>query len=112
MIQDSDDQQLRALFHEELASDASNAPDFATLWTAAALRHRTRFRVVRMLPFAAALLVSATLAMVIHPRVKSPPREAIQRHAIKSGDLPWRSTILLTEWRAPSDEILPTELQP
>ncbi|HZJ13741.1 MAG TPA: hypothetical protein VFD27_01760 [Chthoniobacteraceae bacterium] len=112
MIQDSDDRQLRALFHEQLGNDATDAPDFARVWAAAARRRQTRVRVLRILPFAAALSVGAALSLFPHAPVKPPTRVVIQLPTFDSRDLPWRSAILLTEWRAPSDAIFPTELQP
>ena len=112
MTQDSDDRQLRALFHEELGSDATDAPDFAGVWAAASRRHQAPVRVLRILPFAAALFVGAALSFFPPTPVKPPTRVVIQLPTFDSRDLPWRSAILLTEWRAPSDAILSTELQP
>ena len=112
MNQDSDDRQLRALFHKELATDATGAPDFARVWAAAARRRQAPGRVLRILPFAAALFVGVALSFFPHTPVKPPTRVVIQLPTFDSRDLPWRSAILLTEWRAPSDAILPTELQP
>ena len=112
MIQDSDDRQLRALFHEELGHDATDAPEFAHVWAAAARRRQACVRVLRILPFAAALFVGAALSFFPHTLVKPPTRVVIQLPTFDSCDLPWRSAILLTEWRAPSDAMLPAELQP
>jgi hypothetical protein len=112
MIQDSDDRQLRALFHEELATDGTNAPEFAAVWEKAARRRDSRVRTLRVLTLAAVLMVGATIAFVFRPPVEPTTSVVSRPLALESRDLPWRSAILLTEWRAPSDAILPAELQP
>ena len=112
MIHDSDDRQLHALFREELATDGTNAPEFAAVWAKAACRHNSRVRTVRMVTLAAVLLVGATIAFFSRPAVKPPTRLAVHFPSLESRDLPWRSAILLTEWCAPSDFLLPAKLQP
>ena len=112
MIQDSDDRQLRALFHEELGNDGTAAPEFAAVWANAARRRDSRVRTLRAFTLAAVLIVAATIAFFSQPPEKPTTTVADRPLALESRELPWRSTILLTEWRAPSDAFLPAELQP
>jgi len=112
MIQDSDDRQLRALFHEELGNDGTNAPEFAAVWAKAARRRDVRIRTLRLLTFAATLAVVVTIAFLSRPPVEPTTSVVDRALALESRDLPWRSAILLTEWRAPSDAILSAKLQP
>jgi len=112
MIQDSDDRQLRALFHEELGNDATDAPEFGAVWAAAVRRHDSQVRMLRVLTLAAVLIIGATIAFFSQPPVKPTTTVADRPLALESRDLPWRNAVLLTEWRAPSDVFLPAELQP
>ena len=112
MIHDSDDRQLHALFHEELGNDGTNAPEFAAVWTKAACRHNSRVRTLRALAVAALLAIAMSTAFFSRPAVKPSTRLAVHFPSLESRDLPWRSAILVTEWRAPSDALLPAKLQP
>jgi hypothetical protein len=112
MIQDSDDRHLRALFHEELGSDATDAPEFTSVWANAVRRSDSRIRRLRVLTLAAVLIIGAMIVFFSRPSAERPTHVAIHFPSLESRDVPWRSAILLTEWRAPSDALLPAKLQP
>ena len=97
----NDDPAFQALFRTALRADEKGAPDFDQLWSAASGRHhrqRTRARLARIAAIAALLLV---VAMVSIRKSAPPPQTA-------TATLPWRSVVLLSEWRAPTDALLST----
>ena len=101
-MNDPDQPALRELLRPELRADEDRAPDFDAVWsTAAARHHRERLRTVlaRIGAFAAAIALAFLIAHALRP-AKNP-------RAIATTDLPWRSAVLLTEWRAPTDALLP-----
>lgn len=91
----NDDTTLRQLLHAELRADEQRAPDFATVWSAAAARRR-RSVVMQIGALAAAVAFAAIVASSFRAPRATVPLE-----------LPWRSAVLLTEWRAPTDVFLP-----
>ena len=98
----NDDPAFRALFRTALRADESCAPDFDHLWSTASSRHRRHLTHVRLgwiTAIAALLLVGA----FVSNHKSSPPRESATLAA-----LPWRSVVLLSEWRAPTDGLLST----
>ena len=99
----NDDSTFRELIHTQLSSDEDAAPDFAAVWSAAAARHhRQRTRaMVAGIGALAALIAGAVLITHFFVPVKATPRA--------TAELPWRSAVLLTEWRAPSDALLPAD---
>ena len=101
-MNDPDQPALRELLRTELRADEDRAPDFDTVWSAtAARRHRERTRsVLAGVAALAAVIVFAFLATPAFRPAKNP-------RAIATTDLPWRSSVLLTEWRAPTDALLP-----
>ena len=101
-MNDPDQPALRELFRTELRTDEDHAPDFDAVWFAAAARHhreRTRSILARIGALAAVIAFVFLVRHAIRP--------AKNRQAIATTDLPWRSTVLLTEWRAPTDALLP-----
>jgi type VI protein secretion system component VasF len=101
-MNDPDRPALRELLHTELRADEDRAPDFDTVWVAAAARHhreRTRSILGRIGGLAAVLAFVFLVGHAVRP-AKNP-------QAIAITGLPWRSTVLLTEWRAPTDALLP-----
>lgn len=101
-MNDSDQPALRELLRAELRADEDRAPDFGAIWSAAAARHhRERTRsVLARIGALAAVIAFAFLATHAFRPAKNP-------RAIAKADLPWRSAVLLTEWRAPTDALLP-----
>ena len=99
----NDDSAFRDLLRAQLAPGENRAPDFAAVWSAAAARHRrerTRAIVAQIGALAAVIALTFLITHVFRP-VKTPPRT--------TAELPWRSAVLLTEWRAPTDALLPVE---
>jgi hypothetical protein len=101
-MNDPDRPALHELLHTELRADEDRAPDFDTVWVAAAARHH-RERTRSILGRIGAL--AGVIAFVF--LVRHATRPAKNPQAIATTDLPWRSTVLLTEWRAPTDALLP-----
>lgn len=101
-MNDPDQPNLRELLHAELRADEDRAPDFDTVWSAAATRqHRRRTRSYLMRTSAlAAGIACAFLALHTFRSAKNPRSAA-------PGDLPWRTAVLLTEWHSPTDTLLP-----
>ena len=93
---------LRELLRNELNIDESRAPEFDAVWSAAAgrsRRQRTHSALLRLGALAAVIVLALVAVRAFRP-VRNP-------HAVATADLPWRSTVLLTEWRAPTDVLLP-----
>lgn len=97
----NDEPTLRDLLHAGLRADEYRAPDFDTVWSSAAAQlHRTRTRSIfaKLSALAAAIAFAAIATFAFRaPRATAPV------------ELPWRSAVLLTEWRAPTDAFLPAE---
>lgn len=97
--------QLRDLLRTELRAREHDAPAFEAVWSAAVAtqrRSRRRALLTRTGALAAVIVFVGLSATALRP-LKTPPR------ATASTDLPWRSAVLLTEWRAPTDALLPAE---
>jgi hypothetical protein len=101
-MNDPDQPALRELLHTELRADEDRAPDFDTMWVAAAARHH-RERTRSILGRIGALAAVIAFIFLARPAI----RPAKNPQAIATTDLPWRSTVLLTEWHAPTDALLP-----
>ena len=96
------DPDLRELLRPELRADEDSTPDFDAVWSAAAARHhrgRTRSVLAGIGALAAVVAFAFLVTHAFHP-AKNPP-------AVATTELPWRSAVLLTEWRAPTDALLP-----
>lgn len=101
-MNDPDQPALRELLRTELRADEDRAPDFDAVWSDAAARHhrkRTRSVLARIGALAAVIAFAFLATHAI--------RSAKDPRAIATTDLPWRSAVLLTEWRAPTDALLP-----
>lgn len=97
----NDEPTLRQLLHAELRADEQRAPDFDTVWSAAAAQHRrarTRSLLAQIGALAAVFVFAAIVAFSFRaPRATAPV------------ELPWRSAVLISEWRAPTDAFLPAD---
>ena len=101
-MNDHDEPSLRELLRAELHADENCAPTFDAVWSAAAARQhraRTRYIIAQIGALAAVIAVAFLVAHVFRP-AKNP-------RVIASDELPWRSAVLFTEWRAPTDALLP-----
>ena len=101
-MNDPDHPALRELLRTELRAGENQAPDFDAVWSAAAARHhreRTRTILTGIAALAALIAVCLFATHDFRPGKK--------RDAIAISDLPWRSVVLLTEWRTPTDALLP-----
>lgn len=106
-MNDPDQPALRELLCSELRADEDRTPDIDAVWSAAAGRHhRARTRsILARLGALVAVIAFVFLATPAHRPAKNPRPSA-------TTELPWRSTVLLTEWRAPTDVLLPAETFP
>ena len=99
----NDDSAFRDILRTQLAPDENRAPDFTAVWSAVAARHRrerTRAIGARIGALAAVIALTFLVTHAFRP-AKTPSRA--------TAELPWRSAVLLTEWRAPTDALLPVE---
>jgi hypothetical protein len=96
----NEDIALRKLFHDHLHADQDGAPNFDRLWSGAIAQRRRRRILLGFASSAAVLLALASI--FIHPA---------RRQALATGPdvLPWRSQVLLTEWRSPTDSLMPSD---
>lgn len=101
-MNDPDQIAIREILRTELRIDEDSAPDFDSVWSSAVARRqrqRTRSVLARIGALAAVIAFVFLTTYAIHP-AKNP-------RAIATTDLPWRSAVLLTEWRAPTAALLP-----
>lgn len=106
-MNDPDQPALRELLRTELRADEDRAPDFDAVWAAAAVRHhreRTRSILAGMGALAAVIAFAFLAAHALRPAKNPRP--------IATADLPWKSTVLVSEWRAPTDALLPATAEP
>ena len=92
--------ELRELFHELKQCDREAAPPFEKTWQDAQITlQRQRWHSVgKICAIAAMLIVLGTMATV---RFKPfAPTKSV------SIDIPWDSTVLISEWQAPTDFLL------
>ena len=97
--------ELRDILRTELRAREHAAPAFEAVWSAAAAtprRARRRALITRTGALAAVIVFVCLTVLALRPP-KTPPR------ATAAADLPWRSAVLLTEWRAPTDALLLAE---
>jgi hypothetical protein len=98
----NEDIALRKLLHEQLRTDKDGAPEFDRLWSGAIAQRRRRRALFSLASSAAVLLVLGSV--FIHTARKHAP-------AAVPDPLPWRSEVLLTEWRSPTDALMPSDFQ-
>jgi hypothetical protein len=101
-MNDPDQIAIREILRTELRIDEDRVPDFDSVWSSAVARHQ-RQRTRSVLAGIGALAAVIVLAFLATHAI----RPARNPRAIATTDLPWRSTVLLTEWRAPTDALLP-----
>ena len=83
--------------------DAGNAPAFAQVWTVVRARHeraQRRVSLSRVSAITAIVVLAVAVVSVVRPR--SEPNEVAPRESA-SVAVPWRTTVLISSWRAPTD---------
>ncbi len=94
-----EEDRFRALFHVSFRADEDGGPSFDHVWAAASLRHhrhQVRVRLAQWTALAALLVVGAFILL----------HAPSQSRSTVATTLPWRSAVLLSEWRAPTDTLL------
>jgi hypothetical protein len=104
-MNDSDPTPLRDLLRAEALAGEKRAPDFEAMWSAAGARHR-RERMRSLVLGAAAMIAVLGCAFGIFA-MRGSRQTPGQSAAATKAELPWRSAVLLTEWQAPTDSLLP-----
>jgi hypothetical protein len=97
---------LPELVQTATAPDEQRAPDFDGLWSAASTRHRRRRQRTALLRGAVAFVLLAGSVMAFSLLTRS-HRATTPSAVATAHELPWRSTILLSEWHSPTDALLP-----
>ena len=97
MKQEPKEAEVRKLYLELRREDRRRMPAFTTVWAASVVRHR-RQRFGLCLQRVAA--VAAVAALLVHHRAARDGRRAAE------AELPWKSTVLISQWRAPTDFLL------
>src|SRR5437867_960572 len=115
MDQNWEENQIRELFVELRKHDDARAPDFEAVWAAAAARARREHGryVMRLIGMAAMVVVLGMifgLAMIGNQKT---PRVFGAHSGAGTGespslDLPWKTSVLICEWRSPTDFLLPS----
>jgi len=100
------DAELAAWFSYRREMDAANAPVFAEVWTEVRARHERgkRRAFLRRVAAITALLVLLGI-LVLEMRLRSDPSQH-ERNASEPLAVPWRTVVLISEWRAPTNFLL------
>ena len=100
------DVELTAWFSHQRETEAANAPAFAELWTNVRARHEREKRraLLRRVSAIAAVFVLLGV-MVTMVRSRSDAKKYARNESPSLG-VPWRTTVLVSEWRAPTDFLL------
>jgi len=112
MPPNSDENRIRELFGELRRQENGPVPDFDTVWAHAAARaRRERHQHLALLIAIGALAaVMGTIfgVSVIRERRMAGPSPAHSRVASGQGslDVPWKTSVLICEWRSPTDFLL------
>ncbi len=115
MNPNQDEEQIKKLFLDLRRKDEQRAPAFEEVWSAASSRRRRRRReyVWRAAAALAALaLLGVTVALVFHQRTLRYAASAltapvsIPMNGSQFSSLPWQSTVLISQWRSPTDFLL------
>jgi hypothetical protein len=105
MNPESEDNRIKDLFLELRREDTNRAPSFARMWSAAAAGQQRRqhgrgyFR--RMAAVAASLALLGAAASLMFDHHRSLPTKWTAEL-----ELPWKSEVLISHWRAPTDFLL------
>ena len=100
------DWELAAWFSHRRELDAGHTPAFPEVWTAVRARHereRRRGLAFRISAIAAMFVLLGVLVTVVRPK------SSLKNHVWNESDwlaVPWRTAVLASEWRAPTDFLL------
>ena len=112
MPPNSDENRIRELFGELRKRENGPVPDFDTVWAHAAARaKRERHQHLALLiAIGAIVAVMGTIfgASVIRERRMAglSPAHSRMANGQASLDLPWKTSVLICEWRSPTDFLL------
>ena len=100
------DRELTAWFSHQRETEGANAPAFGELWSNVRARHEREKRraLLRRVSAIAAVFVLLGV-MVTMVRSRSDPKKYARNESHSLG-VPWRTTVLVSEWRAPTDFLL------
>ncbi len=110
MKSELEDKKIKELFLELRRAEERAAPAFDQIWAAASSRvASSRWRGYFLRVTAAAALVVglgvATTLLLNHPASDSRTLATVGG-TVESPELPWRSAVLISQWRAPTDFLL------
>src|SRR5262245_44435176 len=113
MERNSEENRIRELFVELRKQENVRVPDFDTVWagaTTAAKRERHQ-HVARLMTAGAIIAVLGTIlaVVVIRDRAQNIPSLSRSPSTVASQsslDLPWKTRVLICEWRSPTDFLL------
>src|SRR5258705_1804921 len=108
-----EENRIRELFVQLRKQDDAQAPDFGAVWAAVAARARREHRryLMRLTGTVAILAVLAIILGVAVSRTQKTPqvfdvRSRVATDESPSFDLPWKTSVLICEWRSPTDFLL------
>jgi len=107
MNPDQEEDRIRELMAGWRQRDEAEAPEFAKVWGAAVAR--AKFERRRYFLRVTAIAASLALLGVIIARVSVRERTERAAHVaswVSAGELPWQSSVLICEWRSPTDFLL------
>ena len=110
MPPNSDENKIRELFGELRRQENGPVPDFDTVWAHAAARARRERHqhLALLIAIGAIVAVLGTIFCVIRERRMAGLSPAHSRVASGQGslDVPWKTSVLICEWRSPTDFLL------
>jgi hypothetical protein len=115
MDQNWEENQIRELFVELRKHDDARAPDFEAVWAAAAARARREHRrsMMRLTGIGAVFAVLGMIfgLVIIGNRTQKTLQVFGARSGVGTGespsfDLPWKTSVLICEWRSPTDFLM------
>lgn len=104
----NEDQKIRQAFAELKRDEERNAPNFDKVWAAAssdAANNRRRRFFLRVIATAAGFMLFGAVAWLINSQPEHVSAPSTRN--LPSG-LPWQSTVLISQWRSPTDFLLDT----
>src|SRR5881296_3599609 len=110
-----EENRIRELLVELRKHDEAQAPDFASVWETAATRARSERRRRYFLRVTAIAAMVVVLSVLIgNPFRRERQQQVVVSRApfilasvgLESADLPWRTSVLICEWRSPTDFLL------
>jgi hypothetical protein len=110
-----EENRIKEMFTELRRHDDARAPDFATVWGAATVQagREHRRKVMRLtVATAMAVAVGIIFSVILVENRAQRTRQVFSAHRgpgeSRSFDLPWKTSVLICEWRSPTDFLLRT----